>query len=222
MARKSNTPKIDRRTAARIKVTRKDAEMLFKAINQAEPGSDARIDILEYIDEVAESAPLRQDYSADRRRFVKLFLEGWPESDRFTRANVGEIIQRIRTGQTVEEIHEHLEIERRKIRDERAEKELNAPEPKDWLSAEWRYWKLRRIHHALNYGTDAETQAALREFKALVNDLVRDENFYHVSFAYTLTAMLISARQDIACFVGAPRQARRKPAYFKKGVKANG
>jgi hypothetical protein len=98
---------------------------------------------------------------------------------------------------------------------EREEKERNAGEPKNWLSAEWRYWKLRRLTKAFTSGDSDAYDAAGKEYKALLHELVADRNFYHVSFALQLLPDLIIARQDIAGLLGQPKGARRKPEYLK-------
>jgi hypothetical protein len=211
---KSNTPKIDRRTAAKIEVTRKDALMLFKAINAPEVNSTARVDILEYVDEVLENAP-KSDPATNKALFLKFFPTGWNEASPHTRRNVGDIIQRLRAGHSVEEIHEYFEQSRARICAEIEEKERNAPEPKNWLSPQWRYWKIRQLTHALT-GDDTDAYAAAwKEYQTLLRGLVANEDFYHVSFALSLLPHLLVARQDIATLVGQPRSARCKPEYFK-------
>jgi hypothetical protein len=141
---KSSTPKIDRRTSANIKVTRTDVLHLFKAITKAGPGSSAGVDVLGHIDDVMNNSPAH-DPASNKELFLKFFLEGWPQSSYHTRRNAGEIIQRIRAGQSIEEIHNHFQREWRKIRAANRKKERNQPEPEDKTSAEWRYWKLRRM-----------------------------------------------------------------------------
>jgi hypothetical protein len=109
--KKSNTPAIDRRTSAKIEVTRKDVLMLFNAVNAPGINEKARIDILGFVDEVIDDAP-SHDPAYNKELFLKFFPEGWQASDHHTRRNMGEIIQRLRAGQTVEDIHNNLEQRR--------------------------------------------------------------------------------------------------------------
>ena len=212
--KKSNTAKADRRTSAKITVTRKDALMLFNAINREGISDKARIDILGYIDEVIDDAP-SQDPAHNKSLFLRLFSEGWQESSRHARRNMGEIIQRLRAGQTIEEIHNAFEQERAAWRRKKEEEERSKPEPKNWLSQEWRWWKIRQLERAFN-GNDREAyQAAWDEFKALLHELSKDGNFYHTYFARNLLPHLIEARQVIAGLIGQPKGARRKPEYLK-------
>jgi hypothetical protein len=216
--KKSNTPGIDRRTAANMTVTRKDALMLFQAIQEASD-EGATVDILGHIDDVMDNAP-SSDPASNKELFLKFFLEGWPESGTHTRRNVGEIIQRVRAGQSIEEIYAHFQQEQAKASAEKAEKERNAPEPKNWLSSEWRHWKIRQLTRALT-GDDSEAyNAAWEEYQKLLRALVADEDFYHTSFALALLPHLLVARQDIAQILGQKKDKRRKPEYLKarKGV----
>lgn len=171
--KKSSTPKINRRTAAQIEVTGEDALMLFKAIHAPGISSTAQIDILGYVDEVLDDAP-KSDPIDNKALFLKFFPAGWDEASLHTRRNVGDIIQRVRAGQSIEEIHEYFEQMRAKHHAENEEKERNQPEPEDKTSAEWRYWKLRRIERALRgeLGTEAKSEA-WQEFKQFARRGIR-------------------------------------------------
>ncbi|MGA9994817.1 MAG: hypothetical protein WBP93_05340 [Pyrinomonadaceae bacterium] len=109
----------------------------------------------------------------------------------------GRIVEVQRTGQTVEEIYQAFEQRQKEWRALREEEERNAPEPKDRLSSQWRYWKLIQMQEAFE-SDDAKTySAAWREFTDLLKGLMADEDFWHVSNALPLLPLLIIARQDI-------------------------
>lgn len=171
--KKSSTPKIDRRTAANINITKSDVLRLYAAIQKAGAGSDASVDVLGYVDDVLDNSP-SSDPASNKELFLKFFFEGWPESSLHTRRNVGEIIQRIRAGQSIEEIHAHQQQEWEMIRRANRKKERSQPEPEDRTSDAWRYWKLRRMERALRgeLGKDAKSEA-WQEFKQFARRGIR-------------------------------------------------
>jgi hypothetical protein len=181
MQKKSNIPKIDRRTSANIEVTRKDLLMLFNAINAPGVDNKAQVNILGYVDEVIDNSP-SADPAHDKSLFLRLFPKGWQESSYHERRNMGEIIQCIRAGQSIEEIHAHFEQAWKKWRVKNEEKERNAPEPRNKLSSEWRYWKLRQMERALRGESGREAQrTARREFKQIAREAIAIAAFdsYH-------------------------------------------
>lgn len=119
------------------------------------------------------------------------------------------------------------EHERRfaEIGKERKADQLAKPEPKDKLSDEWRYWKLRQIGHAFdNRGNDGDAyNAAHGYFRELLTGLYRDEDFYRVGFILHLLPHLIIARQELDATELADRQSEaatrrtRKAKAAKKG-----
>jgi hypothetical protein len=68
--KKSNTPKIDGRTAAQTEVTRADVVMLFNSITEENGSDEARIDILGYVDEILDDAP-KSDPTSNKVLFLK-------------------------------------------------------------------------------------------------------------------------------------------------------
>jgi len=96
-------------------------------------------------------------------------------------------------------------------RDERP-KELDAPEPKDKLCAEWRYWKLRQIEYAFGLYGEKIGPATYREAwdycRALLFDLVADEDFWHIGHMLPLLPHLIISRQGIDRMKAYARRSR--------------
>jgi alkylhydroperoxidase family enzyme len=83
------------------------------------------------------------------------------------------IIKGLREGQEPAAIATWFVRERARIRAEQEEKNRTQPEPKDKLSGEWRYWKLRRMERALR-GQEGEKaqRAARREFKRIAREAI--------------------------------------------------
>lgn len=207
MSKKSSTKKTENITA--------DARLLFQALNQPGVSEDAQVDIAQYIDDVVTST-LLSDYAHNEELFMRYFPEGWEESDQHTRRQVSGIIQKLKAGESVEEIHNDFERERAERRAQREEEQRNMPEPKNWLSSEWRYWKIRQLTDAFESHDPERYTAAWTETKALIKDVANNEDF---QFWYALAFLphLLDARQGIAQLSPATPDRRRKPAYLKKG-----
>jgi len=71
------------------------------------------------------------------------------------------------------------------------------PEPKDKLSDEWRYWKLRNFEAALESGDEKKMQDAATEFRDLIKGLLADGDFWHTYNLRVLMPHIIIARQQI-------------------------
>lgn len=197
--KKVTTPKIDRRTAARMEVTRSDALLLFKSINAEGVSEDAQINIIGHVDDVLNATPA-SDPVNDQELFLRFFLDGWQHSTRHTRTNVGEIIQRLKAKQSINEIHDHFQRERAKWSAKHQEEERNKPEPKDRTSGEWRYWKLRRMERALRGELgDAERRKARREFKQIARQAVNVATLdrYHAEMMLPHFIIAIQQKGDV-------------------------
>jgi hypothetical protein len=91
-------------------------------------------------------------------------------------------------------------------------------EPKDRLSDEWRYWKLRQLERGFS-GDDSEAyNAAWKEFKALLMGLIGDGDFWHVSHALSILPQLIIARQSIDRLSQSERRSRAGMKARKGGA----
>jgi hypothetical protein len=112
------------------------------------------VGIAQYVDDVVTST-LLSDYAHNEELFIRYFPEGWEECGVHTRRQVSGIIQRLKAGESIEEIHNDFERERDEWQAKREEELRSQPEPKNWLSSEWRYWKLRQLTDAFNSGDSA-------------------------------------------------------------------
>ena len=100
--KKSNTKK----TSGRI--TKEDALLLFNALNQEGVSEDAYIGISQYVDDVVTST-LLSDYARNEELFMRYFPEGWKDTEQHSRRTIARIIQRLKAGETIEEIHNAFE-----------------------------------------------------------------------------------------------------------------
>jgi hypothetical protein len=112
------------------------------------------------------------------------------------------IVARYDAGATLREMVEEEEARGRERTERHKAAQLEKPEPKDRLSDEWRYWKLRQIEHAFGPACMEEAgaeaySAAHRYFRELLTGLFRDENFYNVAHILPLLPQLIIARQEL-------------------------
>lgn len=198
--------------------TRRDVRRLFQLGQDDSQSEEARDWLWGFFSDLVSHASCI-DYVNDPAIFTRALGEvfsnieshGAQGRDEYY-SKLREVLARTSAGETLEDIYQEQQAERHAREQER----LNAPEPKDWLSAEWRHWKIRQLSRAFD-GDDREAYtAAWAEYIALLKSLVAEGSFYHVSFALALLPDLITARQDIAQFIGQPRSARRKPEYFSR------
>jgi hypothetical protein len=183
-------------TANESKVTRADALLLFKLINDEAVSEDARRHLAEYVDDILSASEV-SDLTNNRPLFLRGFAEGWPRADNYSRRNVGELLQRVKRGEALESIIADFRGQLDAGAEARLERWLTMPEPKDKTSDEWRYWKLRRMERAFA-GADGEAyRQAWQEFRALLKGLMADESFWHTGNARALLPDLIIARQQI-------------------------
>jgi antitoxin (DNA-binding transcriptional repressor) of toxin-antitoxin stability system len=183
-------------TTSRSEVTRADALLLFKLINDVAVSEDARRHLAEYVDDILNGAPAT-DPTNNRPLFLRGFIEGWPRADKHTRRNVGEFLQRVKAGEPVETIIADFRGQLDAGAAAYAERWLTMPEPKDKTSDEWRYWTLRRMERAFEGDDHAAYKGAWAEFTALLKGLMADEDFWHIGNALSLLPHLIIARQQI-------------------------
>ena len=172
---------------------RRDAVRLFNIVNDQNIPLEVRHALVGYVDDVVSDAP-SADWTNNRAHFLRCFIEG--ARGRLTRP-VGEIIKRLHKGETAEEIIRDFECRGEATSARLQAEELAKPEPPDKTSAEWRYWKLRRMEQAFQSGDKEASRAAWDEFEALLMGLLRDENFWRAQSALALLPHLIIARQEI-------------------------
>lgn len=186
----------DTTTANESEVTRADALRLFNLINDETVAQDARRHLTEYVDEILDAAPVT-DPTNNRPLFLRGFVEGWGRVDDPSRHNVGEVLQRVKGGESLESVIGDFQRQMTAGNEAIRERWLTMPEPKDKTSDEWRYWTLRRMERAFD-GDDREAyNQAWAEFTALLKGLIADEDFWHTGNARALLPHLIIARQRI-------------------------
>lgn len=93
----------DTTTTNESEVTRTDALLLFNLINDEAVAEDARRHLREYVDDVLNAAPIT-DATNNRPLFLRGFAEGWHRVSDHVRRNVGEILQRVKGGESVESV----------------------------------------------------------------------------------------------------------------------
>jgi hypothetical protein len=191
--------------------TRKDALLLFKLIHDEAISEDARHHLLEYVDDILNSAPLT-DAAHNKPLFLRGFVDGWQRSDSHSRRNVGEILGRVKAGETLEQVLDDFNAQlQRSVAVQRAAW-LTMPQPKDRNSDEWRYWKLRRLEDALQ-GNDIEaSEQAWKEFKTLLTGLMAEGGFWYTGNAVALLPHLLIVRQEID-----RAKASERPSQGMKG-----
>lgn len=189
--------------ADELKVARRCVEIYV-----AEQDGDAAHFFLEHgVDPVMSSSSdnLMVD-TPEHELFVYLFVRAAREyrdakaPNEYTR--LLDIIRRVGEGETLAELRTEDECRWEEFSAQRKAEELAKPEPKDKLSAEWRYWKLRRIEHA--FGGARMTPEGKQPYaeawaycRGLLRGLYANEDFWRVDFILPLLPHFISARQAI-------------------------
>ena len=188
---------------------RRDAVRLFNIVNDQNIPLEVRHALVGYVDDVVSDAP-SADWTNNRAHFLRCFIEG--ARGRLTRP-VGEIIKRLHKGETAEEIIRDFECRGEATSARLQAEELAKPEPPDRTSAEWRYWKLRRMERALRGEDGPEAhESARREFKQIAHRAVKvaTSEYYHA--AQMLPHFIIAVQEmEKQQKGGAPRWFRREP-----------
>jgi hypothetical protein len=172
MSRKKDTP--TNKQKSREAKLRSDALLLFKTIADERIPEDARWIVQEYVQDIYSDVPETWPHN-NKPLFVMGFVKGWQRKDTaHARRNVGEMLNRLKKGESAESIIEDWESQREAARAKAEVEQVNAPEPEDRNSNEWRYWKLRQMEKALSgeLGKMAQREA-LREFKQFAREAVR-------------------------------------------------
>lgn len=172
---------------------RQDALLLFNLIHDENVPEDVRRQITSYVDELINDAPLA-DPAKNKPLFLRCFIESGAGGLTYP---VGEILKRLKRGETAESIIRSFNRELEEQRARRESRALNKPEPKRKDTAEWRYWKLRRMEKAFAGSDEEAYRKAWDEFKSLLGDLMVDPNFWHVANARALLPHLLIARQEL-------------------------
>jgi hypothetical protein len=218
---KKTDSKQSRKESARF--TTADVRRLYDIVRDESQSEEARDWLWGTFSDLASCAP-SLDYLNDKRIFTRAIGEVLSNLEANNGPSVRKnedyqflkmVLRRTSRGETLNALYEEDKAERAAWR----EQERNQPEPRNWRSADWRYWKLQQLSEAFQSGDQARYSAAWREYQALLGELVADDNFYQVKYAAALLPYLIIARQEIASLGGQPRSARAKPQAFrtKKG-----
>jgi hypothetical protein len=165
-----------------VEQLKKDAALLFKTIHDERISEDVREIVQEYVQDIYSDVPETWPHN-NRSLFIAGFVKGWKRQDtHHARRNVGQMLDRLKSGESAESIIEEWEGRREANRQRSEDEMLSAPEPKDRASNEWRYWKLRRMERALR-GQEGEKaqREARREFKRIAREAINiaASNRYH-------------------------------------------
>ncbi|MGA9997392.1 MAG: hypothetical protein WBP93_18380 [Pyrinomonadaceae bacterium] len=185
---------------AKERALRRDALLLFNIIHNTANSADARYELTDWATEICgQSAVILPEHY--RALFIRTFIEGWkaPGSQHARRVLKTRFLDKLKSGMSLDLAYQEYKREQGEAFAARREAERNAPEPKDKTSDEWRYWKIRQLTRAFTCDETGreEYDAAWEEFKALLNGLLADGNFWHTSNAIHLLPDLLIARQEI-------------------------
>ncbi len=206
----ANTTTTKRKPAPAKLSTASLASRFYRLITDDGQPEEARRDLLEWFDQMCNHAGISLEHPAFFRRaflMAALATEETPRKKRAKHLNahfswqaydaIQKTLKRTQAGESLAAIYAGREAARARRQAAREAENLNAPEPEDTTSDEWRYWKLRRMERAFE-GSDREARRqAWAEFTALLESLMADEDFWHISNACALLPHLIIARQRI-------------------------
>jgi hypothetical protein len=188
------------------------ANRFYRLIADETQPAEASRDLLEWFDQMCNHTGVNLEHPAF---FPKAFLMAAKATEEMPRKKRGKnldaawawqaydeiqkTLARTQAGESLAAIYAGREAARERRQAAREAENLNAPEPEDKTSDEWRYWKLRRLERAFDgRREDGEAYAeAWREFRALLDGLLADEDFWHTGNARALLPHLIIARQQI-------------------------
>jgi hypothetical protein len=193
---KSRTPRLPKLS------TPANVRRLFALVNDKTQTENGLHVLAETLDEVAPHPDPLRDFQLFRRFFTPAAEEvertrGQLYTRRFYR-KAQEMLVRAAQGETLDEIAAEWERAANARMAERKQAALQAPEPKDKRSAEWRYWKLRQVERAFAERDQTEGyDAAWRFVRELFDGLYHEPNFWHVDLVLPLLPHLIIARQKI-------------------------
>jgi len=185
------------------------AARFHRLITDETQPAEARHDLLEWFDQMCNHTEVNLEHPAF---FPKAFLMAAKTTEEMPRKKRGKnldaawawqaydaiqkTLKRTQAGESLAAIYAEREAARSARQAAREAENLNAPEPEDTTSDEWRYWKLRRLERAFD-GDGAAYTEAWAEFTALLKGLMSDEGFWHTGNAKALLPHLIIARQEI-------------------------
>jgi hypothetical protein len=185
------------------------ANHFYRLITDDNQPAEARHDLLEWFDQMCNHTGVNLEHPAF---FPKAFLMAAKTTEEMPRKKtaksvdaawawqaydeIQQTLTRTKAGESLAAIYAEREAARCARQADREAENLNAPEPEDKTSDEWRYWKLRRMERAFD-GEGVEYADAWHEFAALLTGLMAEADFWHTGNARTLLPHLIIARQEI-------------------------
>jgi len=158
-----------------------------------------RRELQEWVDEMINDAGVTVDHPAIFPKMFKLAAAKFDASRRKTRAAryVQKILARVSAGESLDAIAQERAESLRAWSEQHRRAQLNAPEPKDRLSDEWRHWKLAQIQRAFCCGELNLYAAAWEYIEQLQEDLRGRGCFGSVDFIMPILPHLIIAHQEI-------------------------
>jgi hypothetical protein len=187
-----------------------EAARFHRLITDDGQPEEARRDLLEWFDQMCNHTEVNLEHPTF---FCRAFLMAAKTTEEMPRRKLAESLNaycawqaydeiqktlaRTKAGESLAAIYAEREAARSARRAAREAENLNAPEPKDTTSDEWRYWKLRHMERAFDGGDGAAYKQAWQEFTALLKGLMADADFWHTGNARALLPTLILARQQI-------------------------
>ncbi len=186
------------------------ASRFYRLITDETQPLDARRELLEWFDQMCNHTEVNLEHPAFFPKAFLMAAKGTEEMPRRKRGKnldarcawqaydaIQKTLARIQAGESLAAIYDAREAARARRQAAREAEQLNAPEPKDKTSDEWRYWKLRRMERAFG-GDDGEGYAAAwSEFSDLLKGLMAEADFWRTGNARALLPRLIIARQRI-------------------------
>jgi hypothetical protein len=186
------------------------AARFHRLITDETQPAEARHDLLEWFDQMCNHTEVNLEHPAFFPKAFLMAAKGTEETPRKKRGKnldaawawqaydeIQKTLARTKAGESLAAIYAEREAARERRQAAREAENLNAPEPKDKTSDEWRYWTLRRMEKAFDGEDGAAYKQAWAEFTALLKGLMAEEGFWHTGNARTLLPHLIIARQQI-------------------------
>lgn len=174
---------------------------------------DGAIFFVEHVDAVLEGGEDGLMPNPDSKYFVPLFVEAWNERgarDYHVRKLL-DLIKRVDGGADLNALYDESKRESATREEAGRVADLARPEPKDRLSDEWRYWKIRHLDAGL-CGADAEAWGEFWSYLDGFKDAALSADVYTAT-AYTAARQMLP---DLLIF-WQKTQPKRKAKVAKKG-----
>lgn len=153
--------------------------------------ADGATYFVEHVDNVLEGGEDGLMPNPDSKYFLPLFIEAF--NDRGARdyrvRELLDLIKRVDEGADLNALHDEAESREDARRASRRAADLAKPEPKDRLSDEWRYWKIRQLSAALE-GGDAEAWGEFWKYLDAYKDAALSADVYTAT-AYTAARQML-------------------------------